>query len=396
MPKHSEGNANTAEMKIIHSTGVPFAKDGLGYIAYQRVLEIYKRGLLKKVIAPSFGQHQIKGSCCLELSFPNGIAEVVKRFTSLSCYYLIRDRIFDFAASLYISDADIFHGWTGQALFSMRRAKAKGQITFLERPNSHPLAMAMIMQEEYKKYSVDVRPMESSLLAIQLRECDEADFVIVPSHFAYQSFLKHDFDARKLLLIPFGVDVEKFKPDTSSVKSDIFRVVFVGHIGLRKGVHYLLEAWSQLKLRDAELVVVGWTHPDALDEILAKYQNLPNVSIKDFADEPDVFYHQASVFVFPSIEDGFALVVLEAMACGLPVIVTENTGAKDVVSDGKDGFVIPIRNVNALKEKILLFYKNRELCRQMGEIARKKACQHTWKRYAEQLLSVYRQAIESK
>jgi glycosyltransferase involved in cell wall biosynthesis len=106
------------------------------------------------------------------------------------------------------------------------------------------------------------------------------------------------------------------------------------------------------------------------------------------------YYSNSSVFVLPSLADSFALVVLEAMACGVPVIVTENTGSKEVFRDGVDGFVVPIRDVEAIKEKILFLYENRDVCQAMGEAARQRASEVTWDRLERRAVEIYG-AIES-
>ena len=100
------------------------------------------------------------------------------------------------------------------------------------------------------------------------------------------------------------------------------------------------------------------------------------------------YYQNADVFVFPSLNDAFALVILQAMACGTPVIISENVGAADVVRNGADGFIVPTRNVGALKGKILFFYNNREKVEEMGRNARAQAEKYSWERYRECIRNV--------
>ena len=112
------------------------------------------------------------------------------------------------------------------------------------------------------------------------------------------------------------------------------------------------------------------------------------------ASDPQRFYSQASVFVLPSVEEGSALVSYEAMACGRPIIVTQNVGS--VARDGIDGFVIPIRNVDALKEKILFFYEHPDKITEMGVNARKRAEQFSWQSYGENIVQAYAKAGNAK
>jgi glycosyltransferase involved in cell wall biosynthesis len=109
---------------------------------------------------------------------------------------------------------------------------------------------------------------------------------------------------------------------------------------------------------------------------MARHEELPEL------------YNRASVVVFPSLNDGFGLVILEAMACRVPVIATENTGGPDVIRDGVDGFIIPIRDVEALKERLLWLYEHRDACREMGVNARKRVEENfTVRHYGERLMA---------
>jgi len=383
-------------MKITHSIAREFARDGIGYIAYHRVAEAYRRGFLKKIIAASFSPSEIDKSCCVSLPLAQISAKILTKIfpLPLSFTYRLRDRVFDWNASLVLPQADIFHTWSSQGFLSLRQAKKNGQVTFLECATSHPLTMQGILNSEYRKYNIPFIPIDGKIIETQLKEFEETDFIIVPSQFSYESFMRHKVNKDKLLLVPFGVDIKRFKPQYSG-KDDIFRVGFVGQIGLRKGVQYLLQAFSELKLKNSELVLMGWIHPD-ITEILKEYTGYANIIIKNFTLSPESVYNTSSICVFPSIEDGFGLVALEAMACGVPVVVTENTGAKDVVTDGEDGFIIGAADVNALKEKIIYFYENKEKLAEMGKAAEKKSYLHTWGKSSEMLLSIYQSVLDGR
>jgi len=384
-------------MKIVHSVARTFARDGLGYIAYQRTLEVYKQGFLKKVIAPSFCPSDINKDACMTLPLSENCAKFISRFIplSLNSNYLIQNRLFDWNVSLVAPDAKIFHGWSSQALLSIRKAKLKKQITFLERPNSHPLLVQKIMAEEYRKYAVKSAFMRQNILDIELKEIDDADFIISPSCFVRQSLMEYKVDTKKILLIPFGVDIEKFKPRPTSGDAKKFRIVFVGQIGLRKGVQYLLKAFCESGLKNSELILAGWIHPDIV-ELLKQYRNNPGIKIENFTLETPKLYNSASICVFPSIEDGFGLVVLEAMACGKPVIVTENTGAKDVITEGMDGFIVPHCNAEAIKKKIIYLYENKEIVEAMSQAAQRKAQLYTWDKSSQRLIGYYKEALDGK
>ncbi|HIE58654.1 MAG TPA: glycosyltransferase, partial [Hydrogenothermaceae bacterium] len=114
------------------------------------------------------------------------------------------------------------------------------------------------------------------------------------------------------------------------------------------------------------------------------------------------YYSQGSIFVLPSLEEGFAMVQFQAMACGLPLICTTNTGGEDLITkNGEEGFVIPIRNVEAIKEKILYLYNNQNICKDMGQKAKKKIEKgFSWddygNRYIKNLEKIMPNATKSK
>lgn len=151
------------------------------------------------------------------------------------------------------------------------------------------------------------------------------------------------------------------------------------------GFHYLLEAWQNLALPKSELVLVG--HPVGQESLTVLERYDPELFrwIRE-VDDIHLMYASADVFVFPSLVEGFGMVTLEAMASGVPVIVTENANA--VVRDGLDGYVIPIRDVNALQDRIRRLHDDASLRESMGEAARKRAEEFTWQRYHTGLVEI--------
>jgi len=260
-------------------------------------------------------------------------------------------------------------------------------LTVLERANAHPLTYSRLLEAEYRKYNVPGRPYHPLILKKHLQELDIADYIAVTSQFTKKSLLEHGIDAQRILLTPLGVDLERFAP-AEFAKSEVhgtFRVLYVGQICLRKGVQYLLEAWNTLQLKHAELVLAGDLTPefnDILHNALAVDQGR-TIRVTAHVDDPVSLYQQASVCILPTLEDGFGLVVLEAMACSLPVIITEHTGAKDCVRQGLDGFIIPPYHAEWIAETLTYCYHHREQLALMGAQARQRACEFPWSRYQD-------------
>ncbi|MBD2004203.1 MULTISPECIES: glycosyltransferase family 4 protein [Cyanophyceae] len=309
--------------------------------------------------------------------------------------FLFRDR-FDRAAQDYISSgSDVFVGWSSLCLYSLRKAKELGALTVVDHGSSHRQYQTQILQEEYERWGLNFNLPYAEMYERELQEYAEADRIAVPSLFSKRTFVKRGISEKKLIYVPYGTSLTEFYPVPKL--DNIFRVIHCGGIILRKGVQYLVKAFCELKLPDAELWLVGSLAPE-MKPILAKYEN-QRIILKGKYPQSQLhwFYSQCSVFCLASIEDGFGMVIAQAMACGLPVIHTTNTGGEDIVRDGVDGFCIPIRDVEALKEKILFFYENPARRSHMGDNALKQARNSlSWNDYGEKMIAAYSTALAAK
>jgi len=304
--------------------------------------------------------------------------------------------LFDKLASQKLEECDIFTVWAGFGLNSFKKAKSFGAKIVLECGSSHINYSQKILKEEYEIFGIkpgfDVLAHPKIIEKI-LKEYEETDYIAIPSSFVKRTFLENNISESKLLTIPYGVDLANFRQIPKD--DNVFRIIFAGTICLRKGVQYLLKAFKELNLPNSELLLLGNISPEFIP-ILEKYKNVQNIKIKK-ASHFELYkeYSQGNVFVLPSIEEGFARVILEAMACGLPVICTTNTGGEDIVRDGVDGFIIPIRDVEKLKEKIVYLYENQDICKKMGESAKERVSQgFTWDDYGNKMIEAYNKIIK--
>ncbi len=299
------------------------------------------------------------------------------------------DHQFDlWAARQLRADSDVVVGWSGCSLSTLRRAKELGMVATVDRGSSHMLTQQRLLEEEYARFGLKFVLTHPRTIEQEVTEYAEADVIQVGSLFAMKTFKEHGVPESKILHLPYGFVPNTFK--STAPKDKGFRIVFCGNLSLRKGLVYLLEAFSQLKLKDAELWVFGGPSAD-FDAAKIK---LDRPGVKYFGKQPwsvlAEHFSRGSVFCLPSIEDGFAMTLLQAMACGLPAIGTDHSGAPDAVRSGQEGFVVPIRNVDALKESILWCYRNRERCDEMGQAAQRRVYeQFQWKNYADKMLAYY-------
>ena len=383
-------------MDIVYATSSPLGGGGLGREAFYEARAIYEAGWLRKAVVYKNRQTVIPKEYIRRIWF-----QPTKVFSSLKAryYYGIKKRYFDWVASHVVrSGCTIFQGWMGEALYSLRQAKAQGSVTFLTHPAPHVLWSTRLLAEEDALYG-RAQPAPGKVPVIRwfpltpehyLREYSLADSIVVHSSFCRQTFVDAGLEPHRVLVIPQGVDAQTFTP---GVKHDsVFRVLFVGGLTLRKGVQYLLAAWAQLQLPQAELLLVGSIHHE-VQPLLELYRGLHGLRLVGRVQNPVHLYQQASVFVLPSLSEGSAKVTYEAMACGLPVIVTPNAGAE--ISNGIEGFLVPTRGVEALQEKLLLLYEHEEMRQEMGQAARALAEQYTWEHRSHLLLSAYSRALQT-
>lgn len=288
---------------------------------------------------------------------------------------------------------DLFVGWSGASLRAIRKAKAAGIPTLLVRGSTHALHQRDILLEEAEIWGTPAPDFDDRLMEKQLVEYDAADFIYNQTEYVKRTFTDRGVDGDRIVVVPTGVNTDWFHPVEK--EDDVFRVIFCGGLSVRKGLPYLLDAFTRLDLPNSELWLIGPRTGDT-DTILARYDS-PRIQVKGVYREWDLHkaYSQGSMFCLPSIEEGLAMVQAQAMACGLPLVCTEAAGGQAFVRDGEDGFVIPMRSADAIAEKISLFHADQDRARAMGESARKRISENfTWHHYGDRIEAAYQGLIE--
>jgi glycosyltransferase involved in cell wall biosynthesis len=306
-------------------------------------------------------------------------------------------KIYDKLISITLSkDADIYISWGGYAYDSMLKAKKNDIKIILEIGSSHPFYAKNILEKEFKEYGSKVTIDSKKNINWQLKTIEMADYISIPSSFVKRTFIEYGVPEEKLLVNPYGVDLSKFRQVDK--QDNVFRIIFCGLLSLQKGSHYLLEAFYNLNLENCELWHIGNILPE-MHPFIEKYKS-DKIIFKGSYPQNELYklYSQGSVFVMPSIQEGLALVQLQAMACGLPLICTTNTGGDDLITqDGEEGFVIPIRDVEAIEEKITYMYNNQDICYEMGQKAKKRVSNgFTWSDYGRRYINNLEKILDDK
>jgi glycosyltransferase involved in cell wall biosynthesis len=274
------------------------------------------------------------------------------------------------------------HSYEDCSLWQFQEAKRLGKACIYDMPIGYYPAWEHTQAELARKFadwlptggapsSRYVRPQQKR------QEMELADLVMVPGSFVAETIRKFH-PSKALASTPYGVDLSFWRPGERDQGSEVLRFIYAGQTSLRKGIPLLLQAWEKAALRSAELHLVGsWYLSDY------KKASLPRGVFQVPACSPDSLrehYQQADVFVFPSYFEGFGLVLLEAMACGLPAIASAATAGVDVLTEAS-GRVLPVGDLDALVDSLRWFSQNRDRLPAMRREARQQAEQFTWERY---------------
>ena len=304
----------------------------------------------------------------------------------------------DWLLRKWVGPSTIFHGPTGICLRSMRAAKQLGAMTLVEHASRHPRHWRQVIEEESHHFGVDHRLVAHGFTDRQIRRMEqmfeECDKIIVPSALARQSFTEMGYVSKTAVVLT-GVDHQTFSP-IQGKNDPLFRVCYVGRLELAKGLGYLLQAWKNLRLSGAELVLVGEIKPE-MQGLLATYADstvhltgeLPMSKVAEW-------YRSSSLLVLPSPNEGLAQVLLEAMASGLCVVATDLSGATECMMSGKEGLIVPARDVSALADAILWCYRHRDEGQAIGKAARERIeTQFTLDHYNQRVIALYAALKES-
>jgi glycosyltransferase involved in cell wall biosynthesis len=281
------------------------------------------------------------------------------------------------------------HGGALYCARTLEACKREGLPAIVERSGAHIDVQRELMASEYERLEMvpDVAAYSASehCRARMLSEYETADRIVVSSTFVKETFMARGVPEAKFAVVPLGANYV-LHPKRQPAKGP-FVVLTVGNDFVRKGVVDVLEAWRLAGLPDGELRIRSPLPARWLREARA----LRNVTILPPMPHRELAGHfeEASVFCLLSIEDGFGMVVSEAMACGCPVVVSRNVGARDIVRDGQSGFVVGVRDPAEVAERLVRLYRDRDLLRHMSQAALETAGAYTWSRYARGLSTIW-------
>ncbi len=282
--------------------------------------------------------------------------------------------------------------WSGVAEESFRVLERAGATLFLVRSSAHVRAQAQILEEEeIRSGSWQERP-SPWMIAREEREYRLADCILVPSSFARDTFLQWGFLEKKIRKNLLGVQVSAFRPEPAVVEARCerilsgrpLRVLFVGTLSFRKGLLDALEMVRRLYGEPFEFRFLGPRAP-GVETCVAELSRWAEVVSKQPEEELPRWYARGDLFLFPTLEDGYAVVLDQALSGGLPVLATAHCAAPDLIQEGVTGWILPIRRPDAFIDRLRWCQDHRKELAQMVRTVYKNRPSRDWADMANEL-----------
>lgn len=312
-----------------------------------------------------------------------------RRLLSVSDALMYRVKVrFDraVASQLRCEPSSVLAAMYGAGLESFQEIHRHGGLAVLNFVNSHPT--------EHNRYLLELAGCDPShhelIPAWMMRRVEAelavADLVLVPSRFVERQLLGHGVPASKIAVLPYGADLSRFTPaDARSPDREMLECLYVGQISHRKGVPVLLDAAQRCTHLPVHFRLIG---PLVSPEVLCKSPLNVEYAGATLPGGVAEAMRAADLFVLPTLEDSFGLVVLEAMATGLAVVTTTKCGAAELMCSEEDGLVVPAGDAVALADAIRRLVEDRELRRRLGRAARHMVERaHSWDAYGQSVLA---------
>lgn len=330
----------------------PYGKGGMG----AHVAQIIEETRAQELLACYYCSGIRPGDEHIGHAVRSRLSEPLLRYTpvrfSPSWRHFLANDLFDRAvASMLHETTPVYAGFAGQFLRSARRAQSLGaQGLELHVATAHVRATRRKYASATKRYGIEGSWLGQAMIRKVVKEYEMADVIYVNSEYTRQSFLEEGVSDRKLRRTHLRPH-PRFQPAPSRSEDGIFRVVYVGGITVTKGIPVLLEAFSRLSARKAELVLVGGWATRGMRRYIQAWMSRDR-RIRIVSGDPLPHLQAADVYVHPTYQDGFGYAPLEALRCGVPVIVTEDTGMKEHVREGENGFTVPTGSWEAILNRL--------------------------------------------
>lgn len=325
----------------------------------------------------------------------NASKKIFRNSKTQTKYNVLSYHLYGKLSKKYIEGADIFHVRSGSGRGgAIQKAKEKGMKIIVDHSIAHPAFMGKNLKDEYEKnHATFNMGMDNQLWKEIVEDCNAADILLVNSFFVKDTFIDAGYDVNKIRVVYLGV-----RKDFFSLKQDYtihtpIKILFTGGFGFRKGAEYLLRAMQELEKREIkyECIVVGNNSEAHL--LLQKYP-AKHINLVGFVPQDDLkqYLAESDIYLFPSLCEGCASSGMEAMAAGLPVIATLESGLP--IKDKENGLIVKSKNVNEIVESIIYLSQNESIRKALGTAAAKTIKNnYTWEQYGNNVYDIYQSLL---
>jgi glycosyltransferase involved in cell wall biosynthesis len=408
---HPTGNANvraalagvleTGLLQEFHTTIASYPGNVWDYLGKTNVGREFKRRTFDERLRPLTVQHPVRelGRMLARYLKLSALERHESGYFCVDAVYQEQDRMAAKRLREYPGSFSGAYAYEDGALKTLTAAKDLNLQCIYDLPIAYWQTLRQLLAEEAERLpgwkatlGGGVSDSETKLNR-KTMELELAEVVICPSQFVARSIPEGARRRKKIVVAPFG------SPPASPGKTNVraagrkLRVLFAGSMSQRKGLGDLFAAVRMLRRSDVELIVMG-TPQTSMEFYRQEYSEFVHEPNRPHAEVLELMLG-CDVFCLPSIVEGRALVMQEAMSQGLPVIITPNTGGEDLIDEGVTGFLVPIRRADQIAEKIAWFADNRPAIPEMSRAARAKAGQLTWKMYGQTIANAIRNLGQS-
>jgi glycosyltransferase involved in cell wall biosynthesis len=283
--------------------------------------------------------------------------------------------MYDELCRLQINEPKLLIAWSQMALKSMRKNRQLGGKNVLEHPMPHVEQWMSVNQQFYNDPAILVKPGYSrfspGMVSRMVKEYSEADYIQVHSSFARKTFMDHGIPDSKIIVTHLALDPSLFRfINTPKIRADKVTFLYVGRLELWKGVHLLLQCAERIGPANMELVLVGNVLPE-MQPYLERYKGNKRILGPLNKEDLSMIYKRSDILVLPSLNDAFGMVILEAMAHGLPVIASTASAGPDILVNGENGLLIEAGDVENLHDAMAWAIEHRDKLLEMGDRAKK-------------------------
>lgn len=387
-----------SQANSIYSIAAHLNGGGIGRIARFATLGINRAGLLKQLACQGIEDGLLPENIVDSHRFrmPRRLLNPL----SDRAFYLLKNRDFDrWLEPRMDSGCRVFHGWTAQTPNTLKKAVHMGCRTILTRGSTHILTQARLLAKARQEVGLDRESIYRKVVISCLEEYQTADLIVVPGDFVLDTFKKEGHGRDNIVSIPWGVDHARCNPrmfeDMDKRPEGPPRLLFIGQVALRKGIVTLLKAAKILagRNRDFRLNIVG--SMDAEAQSVLKGIDFPTDKVRflGYISHPEGYLRVSDIFVFPTYEEGSALVTYEAMSCGTPMITTQNAGS--LARHGQEALIVPIGDAPALADSIEHLIGDPDLALKLSLNAKQRIQPYTWDLYGDRIALLHKMAAQN-